>query len=163
MASQSAGPVSGAAPVDAVRRGLAVRRGAVCFGLVVLLCLTGAGAGIWYMPFALGVAAGAGWPRSRPAVLVVAVGAVAGWALALWIMALHSLPVGATARTIAALAGLPPYAAIMVAVTLLLAALQALAGTWLARAVLPHQLRLPFRRRRPAQPGDAAPAADPQP
>jgi hypothetical protein len=101
------------------------------------------------MPFALGVAAGAGWPRSRPAVLVVAAGAVAGWALALWKMALDGLPVGATARSIAALAGLPPYAAVAIAVTLLPAALQALAGGWLARAVFPRQVRLPFPGRHP--------------
>jgi hypothetical protein len=52
-------------------------------------------------------------------------------------MALASLPVGATARAIAALAGLPAHAEVAVAVTLLLAALQVLAGAWLARAVSP--------------------------
>jgi hypothetical protein len=41
----------------------------------------------------------------------------------------------ATARAIAAFAGLPPYAAVIIVVTLLLAAAQALAGAWLARAV----------------------------
>jgi hypothetical protein len=51
-------------------------------------------------------------------------------------MALTSLPVGATARAIAGLAGLPPYAGVTVAVTLLLAALQVLVGAWLARAAL---------------------------
>jgi hypothetical protein len=115
----------------------------------VILCLTSAEAGIWYMPFALGVMAGAGWRSSRAAGLVAAACAVAGWAIALWIMALHGLPVGATARTIAALAGLPPYAAVAIAVTLLLAALQALAGSWLARAVFPRQVRLPFPGRHP--------------
>ena len=64
-------------------------------------------------------------------------GAVAGWALSLWIMALGGQPVGATARAVAGLAGLPPYAAVTVTVTLLLAALQALAGGWLGRAVRP--------------------------
>ena len=55
--------------------------------------------------------------------------AVAGWALPLWILALRGLPAGATAtRAIAALAGIPPYAAVAIAVTLLLAALQTLAG-----------------------------------
>jgi hypothetical protein len=51
-------------------------------------------------------------------------------------MALRGLPAGATARTIAGLAGLaglPPHAAVAVVVTLLLAALQAFAGAWLAR------------------------------
>ena len=60
--------------------------------------------------------AGAGWLCSRSA---------ARWRAGpspLWLMALRGLPVGATARAIAALAGLPPYAAVAVAVTLLLAA-----------------------------------------
>ena len=52
-------------------------------------------------------------------------------------MLFRSQPVGATARTIAALGGLPPYAGVMVAVTLLLAAIQVLVGAWLARAVFP--------------------------
>jgi hypothetical protein len=67
-------------------------------------------------------------------------GAVAGWALPLWIPALRGLPAGATARAIAALAGIPPYAAVAVVVTLLLAALQTLAGAWLARALVPRRL-----------------------
>jgi hypothetical protein len=40
---------------------------------------------------------------------------------------------------IAGLAGLPPHAAVTVTVTLLLAALQALAGAWLARAFAPRR------------------------
>jgi hypothetical protein len=44
---------------------------------------------------------------------------------------------GATARVIAALAGLLPYAGVTVAVTTALALLQVLAGAWLGRAVLP--------------------------
>ena len=63
--------------------------------------------------------------------------------LPLWTMALSSLPVGATGRVIAALAGLPPYAAVAVAVTLLLAVAQVLAGAWLARAVLPARSAVP--------------------
>jgi hypothetical protein len=108
----------------------------------------GAYLGAWWVPFPVGVAVGAigalgaasagaaGRPR-RGGVLAATAGAVLGWALPLWVMALSSLPVGATARVIAALAGLPPYAGVAVAVTLLLAALQVLAGAWLARAVLP--------------------------
>jgi hypothetical protein len=64
-------------------------------------------------------------------------GAVLGWAIPLWALALDGQPVGATARTVAGLAGLPPYAGVAVAVVLLLAALQVLAGAWLARAVIP--------------------------
>jgi hypothetical protein len=127
------------------------------------LCLAGAGFGLWFTPFALGVAVTAFRPRSRAVVLTVTAGAVAGWALALWLMALASLPVGATAKSIAAVAGLPPYAAVAIAVTLLLAAVQALAGSWLARAVFPRRLRLPFPRRGRGQPGGTAHPADPQP
>jgi hypothetical protein len=103
-------------------------------------CWLGAYLGAWWVPFPVGVAAGlpgvAGW-LGRGGVLAAAAGAVLGWALPLWVMALSSLPAGATARAIAALAGLPPYAGVAVAVTLLLAVSQVLAGAWLARAVLP--------------------------
>ena len=51
---------------------------------------------------------------------------------------LAGLPAGATARAIAALAGIPPYAAVAIVVTLLLAALQTLVGAWLARAFVPR-------------------------
>jgi hypothetical protein len=66
-------------------------------------------------------------------------GALVGWAIPLWALALDGQPVGATARAIAGLAGLPPYAGVTVAVVLLLAALQVLVGAWLARAVLPRR------------------------
>jgi len=160
-----ASPAAGQAPREADQARPASRVPAPAvplaagFAVAALLSLGGAYLGLWFVPFALGVAAGAFLPRARGTaltgtaltvtVLTVTGGAVAGWAIALWIMALNSLPVGATARSIAALAGLPPYAAVAVAVTLLLAALQALAGTWLARAVFPRQVRLPFPGRHP--------------
>jgi hypothetical protein len=154
MASPAAGPdrvAVPAAPAGAVRRGRgpAAPRFAAGFLVVLLFCLSGAYLGLWFVPFVLGVLAGVFASRAGGAVLNVTAAAVAGWAIALWIMALNHLPVGATARTIAALAGLPPYAAVMVAVTLLLAALQALTGNWLARAVFPRQVRLPFPGRHP--------------
>jgi len=49
--------------------------------------------------------------------------------------ALSGAPAGATARILAALAGLPPHAAVGVAATLLVGVLQALVALWLARAV----------------------------
>ncbi|HET6190760.1 MAG TPA: hypothetical protein VFE59_27635, partial [Trebonia sp.] len=61
-----------------------------------------------------------------------------GWAVPLWALALDGQPVGATAKVIAGLAGLPPYAWVTVTVVLLLAALQVLAGAWLARGVIPR-------------------------
>jgi len=149
MASPVAGPAPSAAQARPARSAPAVRRLAVDFAVAALLCLGGASLGLWFAPFALGAAAGAFRPRSHGALLAVTAGAVAGWAVALWAIALAGLPAGATARVIAALAGLPPYAAVAIAVTLLLAALQALAGGWLARAAFPRQVRLPFPRRHP--------------
>ena len=149
MASPAAGPVSRAPATAPAAPRVTWARLAYDFVRVFFVCLPCAELGLWFAPFALAVAIGVFARRSRGAVLTVTAGAVAGWAVALWIMALNGLPVGATARTIAALAGLPPYAAVAVAVTLLLAALQALTGTWLARAVFPRQVRLPFPGRHP--------------
>jgi len=107
------------------------------FAAVAVVVAATAAAGAWFVPFVAGAAAGLLSLR-RPGVVVAAVlGAVAGWALPLWILALRGYPAGATAHAIAALAGLPPYAAVTVVATLLLAALQALAGAWLARAFAP--------------------------
>jgi hypothetical protein len=106
--------------------------------LAVVVAAT-AQAGAWWVPFAVGVGAGLAarrWPARRHRTLLVAMaGAVLGWGLPLWALSLRGYPAGATARAIAGLAGLPPHAAVMVVVTLLLAALQVLAGTWLARSL----------------------------
>jgi hypothetical protein len=99
----------------------------------------GALAGWWFLPFVLGAAAGAasryGRLRLRTVSLAVAVCAAAGWGAALAWPAVNGLPEGAVARTIAALAGLPPHAVVAIAVTLLVAVVQALCGLWLGRAV----------------------------
>jgi hypothetical protein len=107
-----------------------------------VVCALAAYLGAWWVPFPVGVAAGllgvtGRFPRGG--VLAALAGAVLGWAVLLWALALAGLPAGATAHVIAALAGLPPYAAIAVAATLLLAALQVLVGAWLARAVTPRK------------------------
>ncbi|HEX3964221.1 MAG TPA: hypothetical protein VHZ03_47510 [Trebonia sp.] len=103
---------------------------------VVAIAVAGlAEAGAWWAPFVAGVYAGRASLRWRRVVLVTVAGCVVGWVLPLWILALLGYPSGATARAIAAFAGLPPYAAVIIVVTLLLAAAQALAGAWLARAV----------------------------
>jgi hypothetical protein len=117
-----------------------VRRLAV-FVVVAAVVATTAAAGLWFVPFVAGVAAGLLSLRRPRVIPAAALGAVAGWALPLWILALRGLPAGATARAIAALAGIPPYAAVAVVVTLLLAALQTLAGAWLARALVPRSGR----------------------
>ncbi len=122
-----------------------VRR-AVVLVLALVLCSLGAYLGLWWLPFVVGVAAGLPGVTGRlgrGAVLAATAGAALGWALSLAAMALASLPVGATARIIAGLAGLPPYAGVTVVVVLLLAALQVLVGAWLARAVSPRKTVAP--------------------
>lgn len=110
----------------------------------------GAWLGAWWVPFVAGLAAGAfgrvgglgarsSRRRTPGAVLPAVAGAVVGWAIPLWALALGGQPVGATAEAIAGLAGLPAHAGVTVAVVLLLAALQVLAGAWLARAILPRR------------------------
>jgi hypothetical protein len=141
-----------------------VRRLAVLV-LALAACWLGAYLGAWWVPFPVGVAAGLPAVRSRAgrgAVLTATAGALLGWALPLWAMALSSLPVGATARTIAALAGLPARAAVAVAVTLLLAALQVLAGAWLARAAFPAKGPAREETRRAPEGGGAQDLGDPQ-
>ena len=128
---------------------------------VVVAAVVGATAalGLWFVPFVAGVAAGLLSLRRPGIVPAAALGAIAGWALPLWILALRGLPAGATARAIAALAGIPPYAAVAVVVTLLLAALQALAGAWLARALAPRRSSAATgdRGREPDEVGGAVP------
>jgi hypothetical protein len=116
------------------------RRGPVLGWLVgwaATAALLGLGAvlGLWWLPFLAGVAAGAGPWRARPALALAVLAAAVGWAAALWWPALSGAPAGATARVIAALAGLPPHAWIAVAATLLLGLVQAAVAFWLARSV----------------------------
>ena len=135
---------SQAEPAEAAKRapGRSLAGRLVVLVVAAAACALGAWLGAWWVPFLAGVGAGllkkAGPPLPRAAWPAV-IGAILGWALVLWIMALASLPVGATARVIAALGGLPPYAGVAVAVTLLLAALQVLVGAWLARAMIPSR------------------------
>ncbi len=65
----------------------------------------------------------------------------AGWGAALAALSLRGQPIGATARTIAAIAGLPAYAVVAIAVTLAIAVLQGLVGLWLGRALTPRLRR----------------------
>jgi hypothetical protein len=106
----------------------------------------GALAGLWYLPFLAGLATGlaARYGRLRlrssaPAVVIVA---AAGWGAALaWLMLRDGLPERSVARTIAALGGLPAHATVGIAITLLVAVVQAAAGLWLGRAVAPGHAR----------------------
>jgi hypothetical protein len=111
---------------------------AVWFVIVAVVVAATAQAGMWWMPFVAGAVAGLAsrrWPRGSA--LPAIAGAVVGWGLPLWILALRGYPVGATARAIAGFAGLPAFAIVTVAATLLLALLQAVVGAWLARALVP--------------------------
>ena len=102
--------------------------------------------GLWFAPFVVGVIAGLLSLRWRRVVLAAAAGAVLGWGLPLWILALRGFPAGATARAIAGFAGLPPFAFVTVVVTLLLAFLQAVVGSWLVRAFVPRATAKPSAR-----------------
>jgi hypothetical protein len=105
------------------------------------LVAAGSFAGWWWLPFALGLVLGVASrllrvPRSVALPVPVAA-AVAGWAFPLAWRAASGAPIAATSRTVAALAALPDSAALPIALTLLLAAIQALTATWLAAALTP--------------------------
>jgi hypothetical protein len=111
-----------------------------CLAAAVIVT-AGALAGWWFLPFLAGLAGGlaAHYGRWRlrvslPAVMLIA---AAGWGAALWWLVRGGLPEGAVAREIAALAGLPASSAVAIAVTLLVAAIQAAVGLWLGRALAP--------------------------
>lgn len=101
--------------------------------------------GVWFMPFVVGVVTGVamrwgGW-RLRVTVPAMVLVAALGWGIALWVTTLRGHPVGATARTIAALAGLPAFAAAAIGLTLAVSVVQALAGLWLGRAIASRPAR----------------------
>jgi hypothetical protein len=141
MAEQGVAPAGERASSASPRPAWPALRWVACFVALAAVVAATAWAGLWFVPFIVGVGAGVASLRWRRMVLLAAAAAVVGWVIPLWVLALRGLPVGATARTIASLAGLPPYAGVTVVVTLLLGALQALAGAWLARALLPRTWR----------------------
>jgi len=112
-----------------------------CLGAVAVIAAAAA-IGWWFVPFLAGLAGGAaaraGRWRKRVAVPAAVVVAAAGWAVPLAWLDWQGRPVGATARVVAALAGLPAHAAVAIAVTLLVAVLQALAGLWLGWSLVPR-------------------------
>jgi hypothetical protein len=129
--------------------GLGAARDRVSPALWLVIVLAGtlviAGAaelGLWFVPFLAGLAVGLllaprGWRlrHTLPAVLVMA---LLGWGVPLyWPAVVPGQPAGATARVIAALAGVPPHAVFGVVFTLLVAVLQAVVGLWLGRAFRP--------------------------
>ena len=148
-----ASPAEPTAAVPAAGRAPAASLASRLIVLVVAAAASAVGAylGAWWVPFLAGVAVGIGQAatrqrRGRGSVLPAVVGAVIGWLIPVWVLALRGQPVGATARAIAGLAGLPPYAGVTVAVLALLAALQVWVGAWLARAVSPQTAATPAER-----------------
>jgi hypothetical protein len=107
-----------------------------------LIVAAGALAGWWFLPFlaglGMGLAAHFGRLRLRAALAAAVLVAAGGWAAALaWLALRDGLPEVTVARTIAALAGLPASAAVAMTATLVVAAIQAVAGVWLGRALAP--------------------------
>lgn len=105
----------------------------------VILIAIGTAMNLWFLPFIAGLAAGFAARHSRLRILlpVTATVGAAGWAVPLAWQAAHGQPIMATAQAVAALAGLPASGALVVGVTLVVAAIQAITGLWLARAIAP--------------------------
>ena len=106
----------------------------------VLITAGAAVVGWWFIPFVIGLLAGLAnylgrWPV-RAAVPAVVLMSAAGWVGPLCWSVLHDPPYAAVART-AALVGLPGDTAVGIALTVLVAVAQGLAGYWLGRALTP--------------------------
>lgn len=115
-----------------------------CLAGVVVIA-AGTAFGWWFVPFVVGVAAGIaaryGHWRRRVALVAVTLMAAAGWGIPLLWSAWRGSAVGATARVVAALAGLPPHAVVAIAATLLVAVIQGLLGLWLGQVLSPRPER----------------------
>jgi hypothetical protein len=115
---------------------------------LILVALSIAGlalAGWWFAPFVAGLAAGlanrvGGW-RSRIALPAVAATAMAGWVIPLAWQAAGGQSAGrAQLRTLTGPLGLHAHASTAVALALIVAGVQAVAGYWLGRALTPRPL-----------------------
>jgi hypothetical protein len=107
-----------------------------------LIIAGAAAAGWWFVPFLVGALAGVanriGAWRLRVALPAVAVMAAIGWGAPLAWSVLRGQPYLAMARVIATGLGLPEHATVAIALTVLVAVVQALAGYWLGRALAPR-------------------------
>jgi hypothetical protein len=118
----------------------------ICAGLAATVMIAwGAIEALWYISLIIGVIAGVaarfGQWRLRVMAPAVVVMCAAGWGAALIVPAVRGLPIGATARTIAGVAGLPPMLVVGVGITLAVSVVQGLAGLWLGRALTPYPAR----------------------
>jgi hypothetical protein len=108
-------------------------------GAGTVVVALGAALGLWYLPFIAGLVVGVltflrGPGFLRATVALTVVGPVP-WAVVLILRSLMGDTIGGTARTVAGLAGLPPFAAVTILLTLLVALLEASVGNWLGRAL----------------------------
>jgi hypothetical protein len=104
-----------------------------------LIIVVGTGLGLWLMPFAVGLLAGVAnwvgrWPL-RIAVPAVTAMAAGGWIVPLGWSVFRGAAYGPVAREIAAIIGLPGYAAVGMIAVVLVAVIEALVGYWLGRAL----------------------------
>jgi hypothetical protein len=122
-----------AAAPPARRRG---RRFLVPIAATALTALVTAVTHLWFLPFVAGLVLGvAARGRARTVVPVAALVAGGGWGFVLLWRALSGEPIAGAARVTAALAALPPSAAVIIVATLLVAVLQGLCGVWLGRGI----------------------------
>lgn len=111
----------------------------------VLLIMGGAAIGWWFMPFVVGLLAGAAnwvgrWP-AKVAVPAVVIAAAVGWAVPLSYSMAHGQGHDTIARITATQVGLPGTAAAGVTLSIAVAVAQAVVGYWLGRAVTPRPAR----------------------
>jgi hypothetical protein len=166
MASAEADATPPAAGKGKPARNARRDRSVLLLSVLVITALVSAGGawlGFWWVPFLLGAVVGAGSRsrRTRGGLLSAVLGAIIGWLIPIWVLALRGQPVGATARAIAGLAGLPPYAGVTLAVLALLAALQVWVGAWLAHAVFAWTAGRPGKTDTPPGAAGSAVPVDP--
>jgi len=101
--------------------------------LAALVALAGVLLGLWWAPFAAGLALGAADPRARVTVPVGAGIGLVGWAVPLAV-AHGRYGLGPAARSLAAIMGFDHQAAVPVVLTLVVGTLLGVTGAWLASA-----------------------------
>ena len=101
--------------------------------IALLVSVSGVLVGLWWAPFAAGIAFGIVEPRARFAVPGGAVIGLAGWALPL-AAAQVRFGLGPAAQTLAAIMGFGHQSAIPVALTCVVGLLLGLTGAWLGSA-----------------------------